>query len=293
MHQLLISSTSTHLLQSRASIEHHIAKETDFSLIFIESICEDPAIIARNIELKIASGNPDYANTPPDKAKKDLLRQIREHEKRYETITESHLSYLRITNAGSATISRIHGYLPSCIAFYLMNLHRKPRSIYLSRHGESQFEVEGRVGGDSLLSSRGLQYADALPGFITNIVGNTSLTVWTSTLQRAVQTVHSLPYSKLRWKALDELNAGVCDGMTYNGIEHAWPDDIMNRDGKDRFDYRFRGGESYRDVIVRLEPVIMELERQENILIIGHQAVLRCLCICIFPRLFTSRYTIH
>lgn len=31
------------------------------------------------------------------------------------------------------------------------------------------------------------------------------------------------------------------------------------------------GGESYRDVVIRLEPVIMELERQENILIIGHQ----------------------
>jgi broad specificity phosphatase PhoE len=26
-----------------------------------------------------------------------------------------------------------------------------------------------------------------------------------------------------------------------------------------------------------LEPVIMELERQENVLVIGHQAVLRCL----------------
>ena len=34
------------------------------------------------------------------------------------------------------------------------------------------------------------------------------------------------------------------------------------------------GGESYRDVVVRLEPVIMELERQENILIIGHQVSL-------------------
>lgn len=27
----------------------------------------------------------------------------------------------------------------------------------------------------------------------------------------------------------------------------------------------------------RLEPVIMELERQENVLVIGHQAVMRCL----------------
>jgi hypothetical protein len=31
------------------------------------------------------------------------------------------------------------------------------------------------------------------------------------------------------------------------------------------------GGESYRDVVVRLEPIIMELERQENVLVVGHQ----------------------
>ena len=35
--------------------------------------------------------------------------------------------------------------------------------------------------------------------------------------------------------------------------------------------FSLTGGESYRDVVVRLEPVIMELERQDNILIIGHQ----------------------
>lgn len=29
--------------------------------------------------------------------------------------------------------------------------------------------------------------------------------------------------------------------------------------------------------MLRLEPVVMELERQENILIVGHQAILRCL----------------
>ena len=36
-------------------------------------------------------------------------------------------------------------------------------------------------------------------------------------------------------------------------------------------------GESYRDVVVRLEPVIMELERQNNVLVVCHQAVMRCL----------------
>jgi hypothetical protein len=31
------------------------------------------------------------------------------------------------------TMNRIQGYLQSRVAFYLMNLHLKPRSIYLSR----------------------------------------------------------------------------------------------------------------------------------------------------------------
>ncbi|KFD64296.1 hypothetical protein M514_23580 [Trichuris suis] len=34
---------------------------------------------------------------------------------------------------------------------------------------------------------------------------------------------------------------------------------------------------SYEDLVARVEPVIMELERQENVLVVAHQAVLRCL----------------
>lgn len=109
---------------------------------------------------------------------------------------------------------------------------------------------------------------------VQNFISNVQ--VWTSTLQRTIQTAAELPYPKLTWKSLDELDAGVCDGMTYEEIEQAYPEDFANRD-EDKFNYRYRGGESYRDVVVRLEPVIMELERQENILIFGHQAIIRCL----------------
>jgi len=34
-----------------------------------------------------------------------------------------------------------------------------------------------------------------------------------------MQTAQELPYPKLTWKSLDELDAGVCDGMTYEEIE--------------------------------------------------------------------------
>lgn len=52
--------------------------------------------------------------------------------------------------------------------------------------------------------------------------------------------------------------------------QESYPEDFEARD-EDKFNYRYRGGESYRDIVVRLEPVIMELERQENILIVCHQ----------------------
>lgn len=38
-----------------------------------------------------------------------------------------------------------------------------------------------------------------------------------------------------------------------------------------------RPSQSYQDLVQRLEPVIMELERQGNVLVICHQAVMRCL----------------
>ena len=35
--------------------------------------------------------------------------------------------------------------------------------------------------------------------------------------------------------------------------------------------------QSYEDLVMRLEPVIMELERQGDVLVVCHQAVARCL----------------
>ena len=136
--------------------------------------------------------------------------------------------------------------------------------------------MSGQIGGDANLSSRGAQYAKMLPGMVAKSAGDTPLTVWISTLKRTAQTAQHLPYEKLSWKALDELDSGVCVGLTYADIEREYPVDFKARDD-DKYNYRYLGGESYRDVVIRLEPIIMELERSENILIVTHQAVLRCI----------------
>lgn len=81
------------------------------------------------------------------------------------------------------------------------------------------YNVEGKIGGDSDLSPRGAEYAKALPDLIKKNIGEGRLEVWTSTLQRTQQTGAFLPFEKKTWKSLDELDAGVCDGMTYEEIE--------------------------------------------------------------------------
>jgi broad specificity phosphatase PhoE len=79
-----------------------------------------------------------------------------------------------------------------------------------------------------------------------------------------------------KWKALNEIDAGICEEMTYEEIQSSHPEEFAARDD-DKYHYRYPKGESYEDLVGRLEPVIMELERQENVLVIGHQAVLRCI----------------
>jgi 6-phosphofructo-2-kinase/fructose-2,6-biphosphatase 2 len=69
---------------------------------------------------------------------------------------------------------------------------------------------------------------------------------------------------------------GICEEMTYEEIAEKYPEDFTARD-QSKFTYRYPRGESYEDLVARLEPVIMELERQGNVLVVSHQAVIRCL----------------
>jgi len=125
------------------------------------------------------------------------------------------------------------------------------------------------------LSPRGRFYSEALSRYITeqNIP---HLRVWTSWLKRTIQTANGIDAPQERWKALNEIDAGICEEMTYQEILSKYPEEFAARD-QSKFSYRYPRGESYEDLVARLEPVIMELERQENVLVVGHQAVIRCL----------------
>ncbi|KAI8622212.1 histidine phosphatase superfamily [Chytriomyces sp. MP71] len=347
---------ATNSTKERRRLIMERCERENIQVMFVESICDRMDVVLANIkEVKLSS--PDYMNTPPEQAVKDFMSRIYHYSKTYETLSRSEnnskISFVKLINIGERVlVNNVRGYIQSRIVYFLMNLNITPRCVYFSRHGESAFNVEGKIGGDSDLSPRGWMYANSLPEIIrkqmedqqalareaeegaremtgvwrewlqkddgANVGGKEikriseeeggaaifpaieaasdlgaregsdkvptnpkpTLTVWTSTLKRTIQTASHLAYPQLQWKALDELDSGVCDGLTYEDIEERYPEDFAARDD-DKYNYRYKGGESYADLVRRLEPVTLELERHHEknhpILIIGHQAVLRAL----------------
>ncbi|XP_022901218.1 6-phosphofructo-2-kinase/fructose-2,6-bisphosphatase 1 isoform X2 [Onthophagus taurus] len=276
--EVAVFDATNSTMDRRRIIHDIVVKKMGFKLFFVESICNDPKIIEQNIK-EVKVGSPDYAAMTSDAALADFLLRIQHYQDRYQPLMEekeSDVSFMKIYNTGEKVVVHKHeGHIQARIVYYLMNIHITPRTIYLSRHGESEQNLMGRIGGDSDLSQRGRQYATALSNYIKNqnIEG---LRVWTSWLKRTIQTVEGVPAPQERWKALNEIDAGICEEMTYEEIKEKYPEDFASRD-QNKFAYRYPRGESYEDLVARLEPVIMELERQGNVLVVSHQAVLRCL----------------
>jgi broad specificity phosphatase PhoE/predicted kinase len=244
-------------------------------VLWIEIVCDDPEQLDANIrETKLSS--PDYAHTDAEQAMADFRARIAHYEQAYEPVEEDEGPMVRQVDAGrQLTVREVQGYLPSLLVNWILNLHLVPRPIYLTRHGESVHNHLGLIGGDPPLTQAGREYARALGLWLGE--RETQPVVWTSTLQRTHQTAAFLPWSSLQVRALDEIDAGTCDGLTYEQVARRMPDEFEARQA-DKLRYRYPRGESYEDVILRVEPIIFELERQRgSVIVIAHQAVLRTL----------------
>ncbi|KAG7493938.1 6-phosphofructo-2-kinase fructose-2,6-bisphosphatase 2-like isoform X1 [Solea senegalensis] len=270
---------ATNTTRERRDLIQAFVKENAFKVFFVESVCDDPDVIAANIlEVKVSS--PDYPETHRERVMDDFLKRIECYKVTYQPLDsddyDKDMSFIKVINVGRRfLVNRVQDYIQSKIVYYLMNIHVHSHSIYVCRHGESNHNIAGQIGGDSELSPRGKQFAHALRDFIEE-QKLSDLKVWTSQLRSSIQTAEELGVPYEQWKILDEIDAGVCEEMTYELIQKTFPEEFALRD-QDKYHYRYPGGESYQDLVQRLEPVIMELERQGNVLVICHQAVMRCL----------------
>lgn len=135
---------------------------------------------------QVKFGSPDYVDRDIDEAMEDFIQRIECYRANYISIDDEKdrypwcfslwaikkrsivisddlmfplnrkLSYIKIFDVGSRyLVNQVQDHIQSRIVYYLMNIHVTPRSIYLSRHGESELNLLGRIGGDSGLSPRG------------------------------------------------------------------------------------------------------------------------------------------
>ncbi|KAF2867694.1 6-phosphofructo-2-kinase/fructose-2,6-bisphosphatase-like protein [Massariosphaeria phaeospora] len=261
--------------------------------IFIESHCTDPRIINENVR-RVKISSPDYKDWKSEDAIRDYLDRIDARIPHFETMEEPDLHWIKMINAGERVVvnSCAFGYLSQRIVFYLLNLHIKSRQTYFARAGTTREEDSYKA--DASLSPEGHDYAQKMSEVLLRYREEEKqklkqgapdadlkpLTIWTSTRRRTVQTADHLAvmgYRVRQRSQMSQLNPGVCEKMSETKIREEFPNEVSKHEA-DPYHHRYPRAESYHDLAVRMEPIILELEREENdLLIIAHESVLRVL----------------
>lgn len=316
-----IFDATNHTQERRQALIDHIRRrDPTINLLFLESRCQDQGLLEANMRLKLSG--PDYKDKDPNKSLADFQSRVAQYEKLYQPLgdyeEQKNVPYCSLIDVGRKMVSyQVNGFLSIQTVTYLMNFNLAPRQIWLSRHGESMDNVNGKIGGNSDLSPQGVKYAKALARFVSEqravweehqrekhanthfpprpgdttppnpeVTGQAgeerNFCVWTSMLNRSIETAQYFneeEYDIKQMRMLDELNAGSMDGMTYADIRERHPQEYDLRK-KDKLQYRYPGpgGEGYLDIISRLRKVILEVERMvDHVLLIGHRSITRVL----------------
>lgn len=271
---------------------------SEFDVLFLESCCFDQDILEQNIKLKLVG--PDYAGKDPEQSLTDFRRRIAHYDKSYVPVGRAEedqgVPYIQMIDVGKKINTHlIRGYVQSQVVEYLLNFNLARRQVWLSCNGQSVDDSAGRIGRNSDLSPQGLRFSKTLAAFITEqrkcwqaqnckrpAGSNSRFAIWTSMMPQAIQTASEFfpnEHTMIQMRMLNDINAGTMAGLTFDEIAAQYPGEFASRK-RDKLLYRWPGigGEGYIDIINRLQPVIVELERtSDNLLLVTHRAVARVL----------------
>ncbi|RYP06825.1 hypothetical protein DL764_002937 [Monosporascus ibericus] len=316
----ILDATNSTIQRRQLLFDTIKAREPRLGVLFIESVCTNPNILEANMRLKLSG--PDYKDKDPVQSLADFKERVKAYESAYEPLgdyEEDHgMQYIKMIDVGKKlTHFGLEGFLSNGIAHYLSSFNLSPRQIWITRHGQSNDNLQGLIGGNSELTERGHYYSLNLYRFITqkrkewlveqkNKMAQSSFPplpgdksppypdlnreleekntcVWTSMLTRSIQTAEYFEadedYDVKHWEMLNELNAGKFEGMSYEQIAREHTYEYIKRQ-RDKLGYIYPGvgGEGYLQVINRLRDMVREIERiKDHLVIIGHRSVCRVL----------------
>jgi len=147
--------------------------------------------------------------------------------------------------------------------------------LYLIRHGETDWNVEGRWQGhaDVPLNERGLQQAAQIAQKLT---GAGLAAIYSSDLQRAQETAQAISAATRLPVQTDprlrEINQGEWQGLLAEEVEARYGD-ILRRRRLDPLDTGPPGGETVKQVLGRVIAAIDEIRRHhplERVAVVSH-----------------------
>lgn len=250
----------------------------DHPLLFVECINEDEEILNLSIQEKIKL--PEFSRFDRQTARNEFIKRIDYYRMIYSPLKEER-NYLRLDSLQHKIIGEKHvDPIPLYLWVRDLLVTDMVKNLFLIRHTETEFNLVNRIGGEPPLTGRGMLQARELARFFSS---RKISYIFTSGKERTIQTAKPIAEMQencriIPLKEFDEINAGICEGMSYKEIEETKPDIYYSREAN-KYRYVYPGGESYETMKPRIEAGIKKtffLNRHaDNIMIIGHQAVNR------------------
>ena len=159
-------------------------------------------------------------------------------------------------------------------------------TIILVRHGQTQWNVEGRYQGrlNSDLTEKGKTQSKRNASKIAKVLDlKMPFKVFSSPLGRAKESSYlicdELGFDKSRVifdERLSEFNYGIFEGKTKDECQELYPQVLAQREAN-KWSYQIENGESYLLVTERLKSWLQSISSEEVVLMVAHEMVNRAL----------------
>ncbi len=251
----------------------------DHPVLFVECVNNDQEILDASIARKATL--PEFRRFSFDQALKSFQQRIAYYQKIYDPFSDER-NHILVDSLNNKILKMTLGdSLPYFDQIRDIVLTTTVSNLYLVRHGQTHDNLVNRIGGDARLTPQGIDQAKSMAECFRSIstpyifCGPKIRTIQTAQIIRKRQ---GLDCGVVPLPEFSEIDAGICEGMTYQEIKQDKPE-IYQARIQDKYYYVYPEGEGYVSMKERINRGIKKAlflsARAEHIIIIGHQAANR------------------
>ena len=253
-------------------------KLNDHPILFIECINNDEEILKASILRKIDM--TEFGHLTQEEAIDSFKERIHFYHSIHEPLDDEE-NFIKLDSLNNRILQEeINGTIPYHDQVRDFLVTDTVKNLYLIRHGETFFNLEDRIGGDSGLTENGKAQANALAGYFK---GKRIPLIFTSQKKRTIQTAEPIRDEQQECTIIplaefNEIDSGICECMSYEEIRRSMPH-VYEARKRDKYNYVYPKGEGYISMQERIDRGIKKAlylsDPSDNIMIIGHRAVNR------------------